>query len=141
MRKSWHTEGKDNWVFSTREGENPFKLARHQDTKIVRYVKVKGNKSPYDGDLLYWSSRLGKHPEMPAEKTFLLKKQKGRCAYCGLDFQDGDILETDHIIPKSQGGKNNRDNKQLLHRHCHDSKTALDKTGTHDKEPLERGAV
>ena len=29
MRKYWHTEGKDNWVFSTREGKNPFKLARH----------------------------------------------------------------------------------------------------------------
>jgi RNA-directed DNA polymerase len=141
MRKYWHTEEKDNWVFSTREGENPFKLARHRDTKIVRHAKVKGNKSPYDGDLIYWSSRLGKHPEMPAEKAYLLKKQKGRCAYCGLTFQDGDLIETDHIIPKSQGGKNNKDNKQLLHRHCHDSKTALDKTGTHDKEPLEREAV
>jgi RNA-directed DNA polymerase len=53
MRKYWHTEGKDNWVFSTREGKNPFKLARHLDTKIVRYVKVKGDKSPYDGDLIY----------------------------------------------------------------------------------------
>ncbi|AKE66641.1 Retron-type RNA-directed DNA polymerase [Microcystis aeruginosa NIES-2549] len=141
MRKYWHTEGKDNWVFSTRGGKNPFKLARHLDTKIVRYVKVKGDKSPYDGDLIYWSSRMGKHPEMPPEKAILLKRQQGRCAYCGLYFQDGDILETDHIIPKSKGGKNNRDNKQLLHRHCHDSKTALDKTGTHDKEPLERGAV
>jgi RNA-directed DNA polymerase len=84
---------------------------------------------------------MSKHPEIPPEKAVLLKRQQGRCAYCGLHFQDGDILETDHIIPQSQGGKNNRDNKQLLHRHCHDSKTALDKTGTHDKEPLERGAV
>jgi RNA-directed DNA polymerase len=83
---------------------------------------------------------MGKHPEMPTEKAFLLKKQKGRCAYCGLTFQDGDLLETDHIIPKSQGGKNDKDNKQLLHRHCHDAKTSLDKTGTHDKEPLGRGA-
>ncbi len=142
MRKYWHTEGNDNWVFSTREGENPFRMARHRDTKIVRYVKVKGNKSPYDGDLIYWSSRLGKHPEMPAEKAFLLKKQKGRCAYCGLTFQDGDLLEADHIIPKSKGGKNNRSNKQLLHRHCHDLKTAQDKTGTHDKRAIgERSGV
>ncbi|WP_040484283.1 group II intron reverse transcriptase/maturase [Lyngbya aestuarii] len=140
MRKYWHTEKNDNWVFSTREGENPLKMARHQDTKIVRFVKVKGNRSPYDGDLIYWSSRLGSHPEMPAEKAFLLKKQKGRCTYCGLHFQDGDLLETDHIIPKSKGGKDNRDNKQLLHRHCHDLKTTKDVTGTQDKEPLERGA-
>jgi RNA-directed DNA polymerase len=77
---------------------------------------------------------------MPAEKAYLLKKQKGRCTYCGLHFQDGDLLETDHIIPKSKGGKDNRDNKQLLHRHCHDLKTAKDATGTQDKEPLDRGA-
>jgi RNA-directed DNA polymerase len=140
MRKYWHTKGNDNWVFSTREGENPLKMARHRDTKIIRFVKVKGNRSPYDGDLIYWSSRLGSHPEMPAEKAYLLKKQKGRCTYCGLHFQDGDLLETDHIIPKSKGGKDNRDNKQLLHRHCHDLKTAKDTTGTQDKEPLERGA-
>ena len=140
MRKYWHTKKNDNWVFSTREGENPLKMARHRDTKIVRFVKVKGNRSPYDGDLIYWSSRLGSHPEMPAEKAYLLKKQKGRCTYCGLHFQDGDLLETDHIIPKSKGGKDNRDNKQLLHRHCHDLKTAKDATGTQDKEPLDRGA-
>ncbi len=140
MRKYWHTNKSNNWSFSTREGSNPFIMAQHQDTKIVRYVKVKGNRSPYDGDLIYWSSRMGKHPEMPAQKASLLKKQKGCCAYCGLRFRDGDLLETDHIIPTSKGGKNIKDNKQLLHRHCHDLKTAKDKTGTHDKEPWSRGA-
>ena len=140
MCKYWHTNKGNNWSFSTREGNNPFIMAQHRDTKIVRYVKVKGNRSPYDGDLIYWSSRMGKHPEMPAQKASLLKKQKGCCAYCGLRFRDGDLLETDHIIPTSKGGKNTKDNKQLLHRHCHDLKTAKDKTGTHDKEPLERGA-
>jgi len=140
VKKYWHTEGNRNWVFSTREGENPFKLALHQDTKITRYVKVKGNRSPYDGDTIYWSSRLGKHPEMPNEKSYLLKKQKGKCAYCGLTFHDGDYIETDHIIPKSQGGKNIKSNKQLLHRHCHDLKTAQDSTGTYDKSHVNRGA-
>jgi RNA-directed DNA polymerase len=140
MRKYWHTNKGNNWSFSTREGNNPFIMAKHQDTKIVRYVKVKGNRSPYDGDLIYWSSRMGKHPEMPAQKASLLKKQKGCCAYCGLRFRDGDLIETDHITPTSKGGKNIKDNKQLLHRHCHDLKTAKDTTGTQDKEPLERGA-
>ncbi len=140
MQKYWHTEGRNNWVFSTREGDNPFKMAQHTDTKIVRFVKVKGERSPYDGDLIYWSTRMGKHPEMPAQVAYLLKKQKGHCAFCGLYFQDGDILETDHIIPTSLGGKNTKNNKQLLHRHCHDLKTAQDMTGTYDKEPLEREA-
>jgi len=89
-------------------------------------VKVKGEASPYDGNLVYWSTRMGKHPEMPTRKATLLKKQKGRCSYCGLFFREGDVLEVDHIIPKSLGGKDEYKNLQLLHRHCHDIKTASD---------------
>ncbi len=111
------------------------KLLTHSETPIVRHVKVKGERSLFDGDLIYWSSRLGKHPEMPTEKANLLKKQKGKCNLCGLMFKDGDLLETDHILPLSLGGKNYSNNKQLLHRHCHDIKTANDGslTRTHEK--------
>ncbi len=35
-------------------------------------------------------------------------------------------MEIDHIKPSSEGGDNTYKNKQLLHRHCHDTKTALD---------------
>ena len=35
-------------------------------------------------------------------------------------------METDHIIPQSLGGDNRLMNLQLLHRHCHDQKTAQD---------------
>ena len=35
-------------------------------------------------------------------------------------------MEVDHIKPRSKGGDNTLKNKQLLHRHCHDTKTALD---------------
>ena len=50
----------------------------------------------------------------------------GKCAYCGLFFQDGDLMEIDHKIPRSKGGKDSYDNLQLLHGHCHDVKTAAD---------------
>jgi RNA-directed DNA polymerase len=56
----------------------------------------------------------------------LLPKQKGKCAYCGHYFKQDDVMEIDHIKPKSQGGKDQYDNLQLLHRHCHDTKTASD---------------
>ena len=44
-------------------------------------------------------------------------------------------MEIDHIIPRSLGGKNEYKNLQLLHKHCHDKKTAEDGStvGTHDK--------
>ena len=71
----------------------------------IEYVKVKGEASPYDGNLVYWSSRMGKHPEMPLRAASLLKKQKGKCAHCGLWFSEEDVIELDHIIPKAIGGK------------------------------------
>jgi RNA-directed DNA polymerase len=125
-RRYFHLVGEDNWTFSTREGKNPLVLYKYPDTEIKRYVKVKGNKSPYDGDWLYWCKRMGEHPEIPVRVATLLKNQKGKCNLCGNYFKDGDSLEVDHIIPRSQGGKDEYKNLQLLHRHCHDKKTATD---------------
>ncbi|MEG4091631.1 group II intron reverse transcriptase/maturase [Microcoleus sp. Pol12B4] len=124
--KYFKTVEDNNWVFTTGEGNNPPKLIQHSYTEIKRYVKVKGKSSPYDGDWLYWSSRMGVHPEIPARVAKLLKRQKGKCAHCDNYFKDGDSIEVDHIIPKSKGGKESYDNWQLLHRHCHDTKTAND---------------
>ena len=74
----------------------------------------------------YWSSRMGKNPEIPSRVATLLKKQKGKCTHCGLFFREDDVMEVDHIIPKSKGKKDEYKNLQLLHRHCHDIKTAND---------------
>ena len=126
-KKYWHSIGDDNWVFATTEfGKNPLRLLDHARIKIVRHVKVKGKLSPFDGNLVYWSTRMGNNPEMPTRVSSLLKWQKGKCAHCGLFFRENDVMEIDHIIPKSQGGKDDYKNWQLLHRHCHDIKTAND---------------
>lgn len=69
---------------------------------------------------------MGTHPEMPTEISKLLKKQKGKCTHCGHFLRDGDLMEIDHITPKSLGGNNSYNNLQLLHRHCQDEKTAND---------------
>ncbi|MGA9379406.1 MAG: HNH endonuclease, partial [Phormidium sp.] len=60
-----------------------------------------------------------------------------KCAHCGLLFKDGDLMEIDHIIRTSLSGTEKVNNKQLLHRHCHDHKTACDKQVVGNKE-LER---
>ncbi|GAC1490157.1 MAG: hypothetical protein NVS2B14_02070 [Chamaesiphon sp.] len=125
--KYWQSIGGDNWVFATRhEGKNPLRLLKHSATKITRHVKVKGEASPYDGNLIYWSTRMGKSPEVPTRVAELLKRQKGKCTQCELMFTNESVMEVDHIIPKSKGGKDRYDNIQLLHRHCHDKKTAND---------------
>ncbi|MHC5827442.1 MAG: HNH endonuclease, partial [Nostoc sp.] len=123
-KKYWQTIGGDNWVFATRqEGKNPMRLRSHTEIKIILHVKVKGDSSPYDGNLIYWSSRMGTHPEATIKMSTLLKKQKGKCTHCGMYFRESDVLEIDHITPKSLGGKDDYKNLQILHRHCHDEKT------------------
>ena len=128
--------GNRNWIFATRKGDaNPLRLLFHSDfgSSSNDYVKVKGDKSPYDGNLIYWSTRMGRHPEMPTSKAIRLKKQKGKCNWCGLHFREGDVLEEDHIIATALGGNNVYDNLQLLHAHCHDAKTALDMADIRNK--------
>jgi RNA-directed DNA polymerase len=135
-RKYWHTKDQKNWVFKGGE----YTLLRHNETEIVRHTKVKGDVSPFNGDWIYWTSRMGKHPEVSTRMATLLKKQKGKCNHCGLSFKDGDLLEIDHLTPTSLGGsKWKYENLQVLHRHCHDDKTAGDSSlnRTHDKGFIE----
>lgn len=53
-KRYWHSISGDNWVFATKRREQtPLRLLNHTDTAIVRHVKVKGESSPYDGNLVY----------------------------------------------------------------------------------------
>src|ERR1051326_5137091 len=101
-------------------------LKRPDANLIVRHVKVQGAASPYNGNLLYWTQRLQNHPMLRSRVGALLKGQGGKCAYCGLTFRSGDLLEVDHIIPRNLGGDGSMKNLQVMHRHCHDQKTAKD---------------
>jgi RNA-directed DNA polymerase len=69
---------------------------------------------------------MSNHPEMPSRVATLLKKQAGKCGLCELSFRHGDLWEVDHVVRTSRGGKDEFINWQLLHRHCHDLKTATD---------------
>ena len=101
-------------------------LRKHAWKPIERHVKIEGTRTPYDGDWRYWSKRRGTYPGVKKRVSDLLVKQNGKCARCGLYFRDEDVLEVDHIIPKAEGGKDQKKNLQLLHRHCHHKKTAED---------------
>ena len=94
-------------------------VIRYEAMPITRHVKVKGDKSPFDGDWVYWGTRLGRDPTKPKRVIRLLKQQPGRCAHCGLRFTADEVLEVHH----SDGNHNNNrpTNLVLLHAHCHDA--------------------
>ena len=125
-KKYWITIGNDKWVFGCKFKGKTSELLRHHKTAIKRHIKVRSNASPYDGNTLYWAKRMKKHPELKDSTARMLNKQNGKCNWCGLPFQEDDVIEDDHIIAKKAGGNNSLKNRQLLHKHCHDEKTRDD---------------
>jgi RNA-directed DNA polymerase len=126
-RKHFRSVKNRNWVFTTKEGKT---LLRHDATKIVRYTKVQGNRSPFDGDWAYWATRLGHNPLLTPRRAKLLKKQQGSCGYCKLHFRHEDTLEIHHVDGNHKNSRYN--NLMLIHGHCHDQITA-DMQRAHDK--------
>jgi len=112
-QRYWRRHGSRLW-FS--DGKN--RLYLHHDTNIQRYIKVRGDKSPFDGDWPYWTVRLGRDPTRPQRVVTLLQRQRGQCCCCGLHFTKEDTPEIHHL------NENRRDtryvNLVLLHGHCHD---------------------
>lgn len=95
------------------------------ETPIVRHTKVTGDKSIYDNDLVYWSDRGRALGNRASSKSILriLRNQDNKCNICGLKFLPGNVIEIDHIVPKTSGGADHYGNFQALHGHCHDQKS------------------
>jgi 5-methylcytosine-specific restriction endonuclease McrA len=66
-------------------------------------------------------------PKTPMWKALVIselyRKQNGLCALCGASLELGNC-HVDHKIPVSRGGGNERENLQLTHRKCNQSKGA-----------------
>ena len=115
--KYFHKYGNRNWIFSTSDKTQRILLY----TKICgrsRYIKISGIKSPFDGDERYWQNRL-KLGCSTTQKS-LLKKQTNKCAWCHRSICIGQVVEIDHIVPISKGGKRSLSNLRLVHAVCHD---------------------
>ncbi len=112
-RRYWKHRGN-----RTRFGDKTGRIAFYAEMPIKRHIKVKGDKSPYDSDWLYWVQRLGRDPTKPTRVNKLVKRDKGRCLKCGLRFKAEEVIEMHHW----DGDRyNNRyTNLSLLHGHCHD---------------------
>jgi 5-methylcytosine-specific restriction endonuclease McrA len=86
---------------------------------VNSHINVQGDKSPFDGDTIYWSQRSNK--SYSGLTANLMKRQKHTCNQCGLKFFPGDIFELHHIDGDCLNQK--RTNMEILHRGCHQHKS------------------
>jgi len=124
--KFWHkVDGRRQFAYRNREGDL-ITISLHRKVakgvSLVKYVKIKGDVSVYNGDLAYWSRRAITPELRTRTRAKLLEKQDYKCALCLGTFLPGDVIETDHIQPIAKGGKHKFANLQLLHAVCHDHK-------------------
>jgi RNA-directed DNA polymerase len=81
-----------------------------------KHINVKENKSPFDGDLSYWSERNSKLYDGTTSKA--LKRQNHSCASCGLKFVGEERIHLHHVDRNHDNWKQN--NLVAIHESCHD---------------------
>jgi group II intron reverse transcriptase/maturase len=81
-----------------------------------KHINVKGEKSPFDGDIAYWSERNSKLYYGDTSKA--LKRQNHTCGHCGLKMLSDEKVHLHHV----DGNHNNweRNNLLAIHESCHD---------------------
>ena len=108
----------DGWVLC----DGRLRLPRHNETRVSRFVKVKGKVSPFDPSLRdYWEDRRLRRLMREAgrfNRAHLLKQQAGRCAVCKAAFDANlDQHDTTNVVVRRDPAT--RDcARVLVHRWC-----------------------
>ena len=134
----WFTQNRAFKVFNKEAKQN-----RHTVTKLIekafpavpfsenKFVNVKGEKSPYAGDIAYWSERNSKLYNGETSKA--LKRQNHKCGKCGLKMLGDEKVHLHHV----DGNHSNSKINNLLAVHSH-----LPRLSTHEqrRKPRTSGA-
>ncbi len=104
------------------------RLDRHSSKKLIdkafpsvsysenKFVNVKGDSSPFNGDLVYWSERNSKLYDGTTSKV--LKRQNHTCGRCGYKLLSDERAHLHHMDGNHQNWKPK--NLIVLHESCHD---------------------
>ncbi|MBE9001568.1 reverse transcriptase N-terminal domain-containing protein [Nostoc sp. LEGE 12447] len=114
-RRTWNVFNKES------------KLNRYQTDALIdkafpavpysehKHFMVKGDASPFNGNLVYWSKRQSKHYDGATAKA--LKKQDHSCGHCGLKFADDEDIHLHHVDRDHDNWKSQ--NLLAIHQSCH----------------------
>ena len=118
----WHINQRAFSVFNKES-----KLDRHASEILIRkafpsvphsenkFVNVKGNKSPFDGDMTYWSERNSKLYDDHTSRA--LKRQNHTCGHCGLKCTSDERVHLHHLDRNHNNWK--AKNLVAIHESCH----------------------
>jgi RNA-directed DNA polymerase len=111
--KVFNKETKQNRYTSKSLLDKAFPKVPYSENK---HINVKGEKSPYDGDVAYWSERKSKLYDGITSKA--LKRQHHSCKACGLRFIGDEKIHLHHVDKNHHNWK--WDNFVAIHESCHD---------------------
>ena len=128
-KRYFKTINGDRWTFcvstTDRRGkEKNLPLYPIAYTPIERHIKVKRDASPDNPSLKeYWEKRHQKYGKSYWERNSrnykIAQNQNWKCPICGEPLFNGEEIDTHHIVPVAQGGRDDIENLQHLHRACH----------------------
>jgi RNA-directed DNA polymerase len=110
--KVFNQETKQNHQSSKKLLDKAFPSVSYSENK---HVNVKGDKSPFDGDLTYWSERNSKL--YAGATSIALKRQNHTCGYCGLKCLSDEKIHLHHVDGNHHNWK--RNNLLAIHQSCH----------------------
>jgi RNA-directed DNA polymerase len=111
--KVFNKESKQDRYSSKKLLDKAFPAVPYSESK---HVNVKGKKSPFDGDIAYWSERNSKLYDGETSKA--LKRQNHACGHCGMKCTSEERVHLHH----TDGNHSNWKIKNLIaiHESCHD---------------------
>ena len=119
----WHMNHRTLKVFNKGKNTNKHKAIELIKTAFPavpysenKFVNVKGDKSPFDGDMVYWAKRKNRQYDGMTAK--LLKKQDFECGRCGLKFISEQRIHLHHKDGQHDNWKPS--NLIVMHESCHD---------------------
>ncbi|WP_353838419.1 HNH endonuclease [Moorena sp. SIO4E2] len=112
VNRRFRKEKKVNRYTAKKLSDQAFPSVKYKENK---HIKVRVTKSPYDGDLVYWSQRNSGLYDNATSKA--LKKQNHCCGHCGHKLLGNEYLHLHHI----DGNHDNWKPKNLMavHQSCH----------------------
>jgi len=111
--KVFNKEAKQNRLTSKKLLDKAFPAVPYSENK---YINVKGEKSPFDGDIRYWSERNSKLYN--SGTSVALKRQNHSCGHCGLKLLSDERVHLHHVDGNHSNWKKN--NLLAIHESCHD---------------------